>query len=88
MFNGQENNVWLNPNITSSVPWPILTAGGDGVPPLLVLICLIMWAFGCVVLGLVYGERKRWSATFDGYAFQKFCEGGGGELRRELIFDK
>jgi hypothetical protein len=67
MFNGQESiaDQWTNPNITGAVPWPILVSGG-GVPPLLVLICLLVWALGCLGLGLAYGARKRWADTFNG----------------------
>jgi hypothetical protein len=59
MFSGQEFNMWMNNGLTAAVPWPILVGGG-GVPPLLVLVCLSAWAVGCLVLGVVYGTRKRW----------------------------
>jgi hypothetical protein len=74
MFNGQESiaDQWTNPNITGAVPRPILLSGG-GVPTSLVLICLLVWALGCLGLGLAYGARKRWADKFNGYSFHQYC---------------
>jgi hypothetical protein len=72
-MDGQEFDTWIQQNLTTAVPWPIIVGGG-GVPPLLVLVCLSVWAVGCLVLGVVYGTRKRWGETFDGYSFSRYCE--------------
>ncbi|KAF4611380.1 hypothetical protein G7Y89_g15634 [Cudoniella acicularis] len=87
MFSGQESDedVWTNPSVTAAKKWPILVGGG-GVPPLLVLAFLAVWAGGCAGLGLVYGLRKRWASTFNGYAFRRYCVETGSDPG--LIFEK
>jgi hypothetical protein len=62
-----------NDNVTTAVPWTILQAGG-GVPPLLIVITILIWAVGCTGLSLVYGFRKRWAETFDDYYRYCFCK--------------
>ncbi|PMD31021.1 hypothetical protein L207DRAFT_641186 [Hyaloscypha variabilis F] len=53
-----------NSNVTAAIPWTLLQAGG-GVPPLLVVITMLIWAVGCAGLCLVYGFRVRWAESFD-----------------------
>jgi hypothetical protein len=86
MFSEQESDrdIWISSTLTAAAAWPILVDGG-GVPPLLGLVCLSVWAIGCLVLGLVYGTRKRWAAIFDGYAFRKYCE--GTTINSDLILE-
>ncbi|KAH8772358.1 hypothetical protein BGZ57DRAFT_928757 [Hyaloscypha finlandica] len=81
-----DRDAWTNSNVAGTVSWPILVAGGGGVPPLLVLVCLLIWAVSCLVLGLVYGMQKRWAGTFDGYSFRRYCE--GRQFDSSLIFEK
>jgi hypothetical protein len=51
-------------NVTAAIPWTLLQAGG-GVPPLLIVITMVIWAVGCASLSLVYGFRERWAGSFD-----------------------
>jgi len=73
MFYGTAGETSENHNVTTAVPWTILQAGG-GVPPLLVVITMLIWAVSCAGLSLVYGFRKRWAETFDDYYFYCLCE--------------
>lgn len=73
MFSDQEFETWVNDNLTAAVPLPIIIGGG-GVPPLLVLVCLLAWAVSCTVLGVVYGTKKRSGETFDVYSLSRYCE--------------
>jgi hypothetical protein len=41
-----------NDNVTAAIPWTILQAGG-GVPPILVVITMVIWAVGCAGLSLL-----------------------------------
>ncbi|KAE9367502.1 hypothetical protein N431DRAFT_292207, partial [Stipitochalara longipes BDJ] len=74
MYNGQEAivNAWPNTKLNPAVPWTLLTSGG-GVPPLLVLILMVIWAVGCSILGIWFGFRKRWGETFDYYSMYRYC---------------
>lgn len=62
MFNGFTSPAksWTEPNLIACVPWTQLVPGR--IPPLLVVVMLVMWTMGCVVLGIIYGFRKRWDA--------------------------
>jgi hypothetical protein len=84
---------WLNPNPTEAVSATTLMEGG-GVPPLLVLIALGVWAVGVAGLGAIYGFQERWSATLDANSIfwcSRNCEGKGGEgeerIKMELFED-
>lgn len=63
-----------NDNVTIAVPWTILQAGGGGVPPLLIVVTMTIWAVGCAGLSLVYGFRKRFAETFDDHYLYCFCK--------------
>jgi hypothetical protein len=67
-----------NDNVTAAIPWTILQAGG-GVPPVLVVITMVIWAVGCAGLSLLYGFRKRWAETFDDEYLYYFCENSDDE---------
>jgi hypothetical protein len=91
MFYGSAAVPLENENVTSAVPWTILQAGGGGVPPLLIVITMVIWAVGCAVLSLVYGFRKRWAETFDDYYLYCFCtdsENAHMKLKVEEILKK
>lgn len=57
---------FVNPNMTEFVPDTVIKAGvmSASIPVALFLA----WAMVASVLGVVYGFRRRWSATLDGYA--------------------
>jgi hypothetical protein len=74
MYNSQDAivNTWPNTQLIPAVPWTLLTSGG-GVPPLVVLVLMVIWAVGCSILGILFGFRKRWGGTFDYYSMYKYC---------------
>jgi hypothetical protein len=74
MFYGTNGGAaWENDNVTTAAPWTILQAGG-GVPPLLVVITILIWAVGCAGLSLAYGFKKRWAETFDDHYLCCLCD--------------
>ncbi|KAF1961636.1 hypothetical protein CC80DRAFT_531497 [Byssothecium circinans] len=62
---------WTDPNLIACGPWTMLVPGK--VPPLLVVVLLVLWAVGCVVLGALYGFRKRWDAFFSVKSMYWYC---------------
>ncbi|KAL1961331.1 hypothetical protein VTO42DRAFT_59 [Malbranchea cinnamomea] len=58
-------------NLTTTKPGKII--GPGAVPPLVPAILLCIWAAGCVVLGAMYGFKRRWADTLNG--FSMFCAG-------------
>lgn len=84
MFLGENepNEAWLNDNVTSAVPWTLLTTGG-GVPPLVVVVTMLIWAVGCAGLSLMYGFRPRWSDSFDDHYLYCYCN--EPELELDLL---
>ncbi|RFU24651.1 hypothetical protein B7463_g11686, partial [Scytalidium lignicola] len=78
IYNGDDgllhdNEIWQSPNLTTANLLPILDKNAGGIPPLLVLILMCLWAAGCAILCALYGLRKRWSERLDGYSL--FCFG-------------
>ncbi|KAI1412963.1 hypothetical protein F5Y13DRAFT_162199 [Hypoxylon sp. FL1857] len=65
-------------NLTSSKPGKVLVAGV--MPQCVPAVFFATWAVGCVLLGLGYGFRRRWSDSLDGYSFFRF----GVELADEV----
>ena len=63
-------DAWSHQNLTGAVERFVLVDGED-VPPLLVLICFVIWACGCVGLGLVYGTRRRDEAVFNACKYRE-----------------
>lgn len=60
---------WLHPNLTATKESKVLTPGEF---PILVPILMAMfgyWALGCLLLGILYGFRRRQNETMDGYAY-------------------
>ncbi|KAI0384659.1 hypothetical protein F5Y04DRAFT_292983 [Hypomontagnella monticulosa] len=69
---------WSNPNLTSSIKGKVLVAGV--IPQWIPAMCFAIWAIGSLLLGLLYGFRRRWSDSLDGYSFLRF----GVELANDL----
>jgi hypothetical protein len=63
------NQGYVAENLTSSQPGKIL--GPCALSPHIPMVMLAIWAMGCVILGLVYGFRRRQAETLDGYLFSK-----------------
>ena len=70
-------------NVTAAIPWTLLQAGG-GVPPLLIVITMVIWAVGCASLSLVYGFRERWAGSFDDEYLYYFIDKSDHEDWKEL----
>jgi hypothetical protein len=70
--------------LTSSKPGKIL--GPGVVPPIVPAILLSIWALGCLILGCMYGFRRRWSETLDGFSFLRFGADLSDDLRRQSGF--
>ncbi|KAL6245668.1 hypothetical protein RBB50_007667 [Rhinocladiella similis] len=64
---------WAHPDLVATEPWTQLVAADNSVPPLLVLVMLVMWAVGCMVLGFMYGFKKRWDAYFSVRSMYWYC---------------
>jgi hypothetical protein len=76
MYSTQDNiyRAWTQPNLTAAVPWTILVPSSPGVPPLLILVCLVLWGPGRMLLVLIYGFRKRWEASFRVGSLYWYCK--------------
>lgn len=61
---------YIHPNLTSSTPGK--TIGPGTIPPLVPIAFFSIWAVGCIILGCLYGFRRRWSETLDGFSFLRF----------------
>ncbi len=66
----QDRNTFFQGNLMT-IPSTLIISRGD-VPPQPVLALLAIWALCCSVLGIVYGPRRRWSETLDGYSMFRF----------------
>lgn len=56
---------WFHPNLTAAVTRSTLKKPKSGIPPLFIVITILAWAGGCVILGIAFGFRRRWSKTLD-----------------------
>ncbi|KAF7589814.1 hypothetical protein BBP40_003623 [Aspergillus hancockii] len=63
-------SAYENSNLTSSKKGKVLTLGV--VPPIAPAVLFLVWAAGCVTLGLGFGFGRRWSDTLDGYSLFRF----------------
>ncbi|KAI2632661.1 hypothetical protein GGS26DRAFT_582303 [Hypomontagnella submonticulosa] len=72
------DRAWRDDGLTSSERGKVLVTGV--VPQWIPAICFAVWAVGSVVLGILYGFRRRWSDSLDGYSFLRF----GVELADDL----
>ncbi|KAJ9609031.1 hypothetical protein H2200_006802 [Cladophialophora chaetospira] len=66
----QDRNRFFVGNLTA-ISQTLIISRGD-VPPQPVLALLAVWALCCSILGIVYGPRRRWSETLDGYSMFRF----------------
>lgn len=73
MYGQLENKFWRHANLTAAVPWTTIVPA-NGVPPLLIMVALGIWALGCVVLGLMFSFRKRWDAFFSTGSMFWYCK--------------
>lgn len=55
-----------NPNVTEFVAGTVLKLGN--IPASVPASLFFAWAFIGPILGIIYGFRRRWSATLDGYS--------------------
>ncbi|KAK2810506.1 hypothetical protein FQN50_002995 [Emmonsiellopsis sp. PD_5] len=69
---------WAHPNTTSSRLSKIIDTGV--LPPIIPAIPLIIWALGSAILGAMYGFRRRWAETLDGYCLFRFGADFGKEI--------
>ncbi|TGJ80752.1 hypothetical protein E0Z10_g8015 [Xylaria hypoxylon] len=79
MYSQQDSPVtaWTQPNLTAAEPWlELVSIDDDGVPALLVLVLLVLWALGCVVLGVIYSFRERWDSYFSVKSLFWYCKRG------------
>ncbi|PGH07838.1 hypothetical protein GX51_01548 [Blastomyces parvus] len=56
--------------LKASKPGKIL--GPGTVPSAFPIVLFIIWAVGCLVLGVTYGFTRRWAETLDGYSLFRF----------------
>ncbi|KAK2786146.1 hypothetical protein FQN53_006908 [Emmonsiellopsis sp. PD_33] len=63
-------NAYPQPNMTTMRPGKIIGLGV--VPPLVPGVFFCIWAFGCCVLGVLYGFSPRWAETLDAFSFLRF----------------
>ncbi|KAK2808654.1 hypothetical protein FQN50_004518 [Emmonsiellopsis sp. PD_5] len=63
-------NAYPQPNMTTVRPGKIIGLGV--VPPLVPGVLFCIWAFGCCVLGVLYGFSPRWAETLDAFSFLRF----------------
>lgn len=78
MFNGGQGftnldgsqTTFANPNVTEFLPGTVLTNGI--VPPEVAAILFLLWSLAVSLLCALYGFRRRWSATLDGYSLFRF----------------
>jgi hypothetical protein len=59
-----------NPNVTEFLPGTVLTPGI--VPAEVSATLFLIWSVAVLLLCAVYGFRRRWSATLDGYSLFRF----------------
>lgn len=85
VYNGQDggqsrrDGLWHSPDVNAAVASVTLAKDAGGVPPLLVVVLMLLWALGCMVLGVTYGLRKRWAEVLDGFSL--FCFGADAVQR-------
>ncbi|EON97701.1 hypothetical protein UCRPA7_7042 [Phaeoacremonium minimum UCRPA7] len=58
--------IFNNPNVTEYVAGTVLKLGT--IPASVPASLFFAWAFVGPILGIIYGFRRRWSATLDGYS--------------------
>jgi hypothetical protein len=71
-----------NPNVTEFVPGTVITRGV--MPVEIPIVLFIAWALVASVLGIMYGFRRRWSATLDGYTMFRLGADLPGDVKRRF----
>ncbi|KAK5559818.1 hypothetical protein LTR46_001567 [Exophiala xenobiotica] len=68
---------------------PALIISSGHVSPVPVLVLLMVWATSCVVLGVVFGARRRWSETLDGFSMFRFgADFGNPNFQNHAFFSE
>ncbi|KAE9368458.1 hypothetical protein N431DRAFT_560869 [Stipitochalara longipes BDJ] len=67
---GSHGATFINENVTGFVATTVLQNGV--VNPIYPAVLLCIWASGSLVLGLLYGLRRRWAPTLDGWSLFVF----------------
>jgi hypothetical protein len=67
---------WEQLTLAAAEPWTYVVPDGR-LPPLLVLSLLLLWALGCMVLGVAYSFRRRWGAYFSVKSLYWYCKTTG-----------
>jgi hypothetical protein len=78
MFNGGHGytavdgtqTTFMNPNVTEFTVGSVLTHGI--VPPWVPASLFLVWSITVPLLCVVYGFKRRWSPTLDGYSLFRF----------------
>ncbi|KAK2754366.1 hypothetical protein FQN54_007010 [Arachnomyces sp. PD_36] len=70
-------------NLTATRPGKII--GPGDVPPTLVTVLLCIWAASCIAMGLVYGFRRRWAETVDGFSMLLLGANLAEEIRNQDV---
>ncbi|RPA84933.1 hypothetical protein BJ508DRAFT_235786 [Ascobolus immersus RN42] len=71
-------HAFQNLNVTATVPGKILVRGL--LPWQVIIAMLAAWCLFSIVLGVLYGFRRRWSDTLDAFSMFRF----GADFRDEL----
>ncbi|GAM37848.1 hypothetical protein TCE0_033f08113 [Talaromyces pinophilus] len=69
-------DLWPTNNLTAAIPSSLIQSDG-GVPPLVVVVLMMIWAVSCTALSITYGFRRRYSDTFDDYQLFCYCKEKG-----------
>jgi hypothetical protein len=67
---GLEIGAFTNTNVTAFSMGKVLQRGV--IPMAVPGVLLVLWALGSMILGCVYGLRKRWATELDGYSMFRF----------------
>lgn len=78
---GNHDATFTHPNLTAYTATTVLQGGV--VPPIIPAVLLLVWALGSFVLTCIYGFRRRWATTLDGYSLFVFGADLAGEVKRK-----
>jgi hypothetical protein len=67
---GSHGASFINRNVTAFEATTVLQRGV--VPPIYSAVLLAIWATGSMVLGVLYGFRRRWAPTLNGWSLFVF----------------
>jgi hypothetical protein len=77
-------DAYIQPNMSTTRPGKII--GLSVIPPLIPAVLFCIWAFGCVVLGVIYGFSPRWAETLDAFSFLRFGADYADDIRGQPGF--